>query len=81
MAKEKAKARISIIKDNEFLELCQAELDAQSAIKREQNRRDAERLAGKLAYKGRPLPDHIQKAIDEMDAKAQAEEAKKEAED
>ena len=64
------KSRISVIRNDEFVELDDADILAIVAMENKQKRRAAAKLEGKLTYKGRPLPDHIQKAIDEADRKA-----------
>ena len=60
-------ARISIIRNNEFQDLDEVEARTVRTLENKEKAKVRDADAGKLTYKGRPLPDHNQRAIDEAD--------------
>ena len=60
-------ARISVIRQGEFVELTPDEQKTVTTIEHAEERRVAAKVKSVLTHKGRPLPEHIQKAIEKME--------------
>ena len=58
--------RISVMREGgESTKLTPDEQKTINSLQREQDGKDRRKVASKLTHKGRPLPEHIQKAIEE----------------
>ncbi len=65
--------RISVMGiDGEPAELNPDEQRTVDSLQRDVVRSDAAKLTARLTHKGRPLPEQVQRAIDEMDRKARS---------
>ena len=62
-----AKTKISTIRNNEFVQLTPDEQKQVDSMDKIQARRDIAKATRGLTHKGRPLPDHLRKAIEEAD--------------